>query len=96
MALGPSNQVGSSVASMATRTKASGTHQACTGSILSRLCILLGAPAWVHLPAPVGCCTAGPVPRCQLALTLLLAEAAGGRLATPPQLFDPAFTEVRP
>ena len=35
------------------------------------------------------------MPRCQLALTLLLAEAAGSRLATPPQLFDPAFTEVR-
>lgn len=34
------------------------------------------------------------MPRCQLALTLLLAEAAGSRLATPPQLFDPAFTEV--
>lgn len=37
---------------------------------------------------------AGPVPRCQLALALLLAEAAGPRLASPPQLYDPAFTEV--
>jgi hypothetical protein len=50
----------------------------------------------VSLLQPVAASAAGPVPRCQLALTLLLAEAAGGRLATPPQLFDPAFTEARP
>ena len=67
--------------------------RSCTLSLLS------GPPAAfhvdVHVVAPAcAALAAGPVPRCQLALTLLLAEAAGGRLATPPQLFDPAFTEV--
>ena len=37
----------------------------------------------------------GPVPRHQLALVLLLADALGERLQAPPQLFDPAFTKAR-